>query len=158
VLEAVPPEARPATRGVILPMAWMPVTLYTDLLEAIEQVLGHGDGTHAMHVGEATAARDLPERHRVFVQTATPANAVRRIPQLWSSYYDGSAATVHGPDDGTARVEIRGLAPAHRLHAMAAAGFFRTLVELTGARDVLATVTAAAHRGDDYIGIALRWD
>ena len=151
------PEARSVVRGLILPVAWLPLSLYDALLAAAERTLGSGSGTIAAELGSATASRDMPTAHRSFMQSATPLMAVDRIPQLWKLYHTGGEAKVEVGGTGMWRVENVGVTPDTYLHAMAMAGFYQRLLELAGAREPRASVVQSRARGDERTLTALRW-
>jgi len=157
IMARLSPEVRGRIGGMILPMAWFPVTYYEALLAAVERAIGPGNGVAAMEVGAATANRELPTTHRVFMQTATPAMAIDRLPQLWRSYHSGGDLVIDKGGTGTVRVEARGLQPDTFLHAMAMTGFYQRLLDLTGAKDVRATLVSSRGRGDERTVTTLRW-
>ncbi len=156
VLARLDGELAAPLRRVILPMAWLPLAAYVELLRAAERELG-ADGSLAVRVGRATADRELTTTHRLFMQSATPQLAVERIPLLFRAYHaPGSAVVDHGMA-GSTKVETEGLSPDTLVHALAMSGFYQRLLELTGARDVRASVLACRERGDEATVTALRW-
>ena len=157
VTAGLEPEVRSVVRGMILPVAWLPLSLYDALLAAAERTLGSGSGTIAAELGSATASRDMPTAHRSFMQSATPLMAVDRIPQLWKLYHTGGEAKVEVGGTGMWRVENVGVTPDTYLHAMAMAGFYQRLLELAGAREPRASVVQSRARGDERTLTALRW-
>ena len=152
-------DAEPSARlsAVILPMAWVSLGDYVELLRAAEREIGHGETSVAVQIGQATAERELASTHRLFMQTATPTMAVERIPQLFRTYHAGGRAEVHPATAGGYRIESLGLTPDALPHAMAMSGFYQRLIELTGGRDVRASVVACKERGDSETAIVLRW-
>ena len=157
VVSGLPPEVRSRLRGVVLPVAWFPLETYERLLESAEGVLGEGDGAAALEIGAATAGRDLPTTHRLFMQSATPAMALSRIPQLWRTYHSRGEVEITQVPAGGWRLEIRDLSPDTYLHAMAMCGFYQKLLELAGARDVRVALLSSRGRGDDRTITSLRW-
>src|SRR5690606_15819635 len=86
VLARLDAEIAEPLRRVILPMAWLPLATYVELLRAAERELG-ADGSLAIRVGRATADRELTTTHRLFMQSATAQLAVGRIPLLFRAYH-----------------------------------------------------------------------
>ena len=155
VLARLDGELAEELRRVILPMAWLPLAAYVELLRAAERELG-ADGSLAIRVGRATADRELTSTHRLFMQGATPPVAVERIPLFFRAYHaPGRAVLEHGAA-GT-KIEIEGLYPDTLVHALAMSGFYQRLLELAGARDVRANVLTCRERGDEATVTSLRW-
>ncbi|MFW6051294.1 MAG: protein kinase domain-containing protein [Myxococcota bacterium] len=157
VVDELPDDVRAAVLGVVLPVAWVPLDHYDVLLRTAERLLGTGDGSLAIELGAAAADAELPATHRLFLQSATPLLAVRRIPQLFRSYHDGGAVSVRPSTRDAWHVEVEGLEPQSRLHPMAMAGFYRRLIELAGGRDVRATVVTTAAPGKPTTVTSVRW-
>ncbi|MDQ3035345.1 MAG: protein kinase [Myxococcota bacterium] len=157
IQEHLDPESRARIATVILPMAWLPMSLYEQLLRGAERVAGGGEGSTASSVGRATADRELPTTHRLFMQTASPSAAAERIPQLYRLYHSRGEAKVLPTPGGGVRVEIDCGAPESLPYAWAISGFWQRMLELTGAREVRSSVVSCRGRGDDRTAIALRW-
>ncbi len=157
VLGALSTDVRSRLTGVVLPVAWFPLDVYDRLLDAAERTLGGGDGTLALEIGAATAARDLPTTHRLFMQSATPAMALTRIPQLWRTYHSRGEVLISQVPAGGWRLEVRDLSPETYLHAMAMCGFYQKLLELAGARDVRVALLSSRGRGEERTVTSLRW-
>ncbi|MEC7524624.1 MAG: protein kinase [Myxococcota bacterium] len=143
--------------GVMLPMAWIELGDYAELLRAGERELGAGDGSLSIQIGRATADRELTTTHRLFMQTATPTMAVERIPQLFRTYHSAGRAEVERASAGGFKVTMQDVLPDTLTHAMALSGFWQRLLELTGGRDVKSSVIACRERGDDATITVLRW-
>lgn len=157
VQQHLEPESREQLSGVILPMVWLPLALYDQLLRAVERVVGGAEGTTASGIGRSTADRELPTTHRLFLQSATPTLAVERIPQFYRLYHSRGEAKVTPTPGAGVRVEIDALTPESFSYAWTLAGFWQRMLELTGARDVRAGVVSCRGRGDDKTAITLRW-
>src|SRR5690606_22215224 len=65
--------------SVLMPMAWVRLSDYVELLRAAEREVGTGDGALAMRFGRAAAEHELATTHRLFMQSATPTMAIERI-------------------------------------------------------------------------------
>jgi hypothetical protein len=158
VREQLDSDSRARIAGVILPMAWFPLSLYEQLLRAAERVVGGSEGSTASGIGRSTADRELPTTHRLFMQTASPAMVAERIPQFYRLYHSRGDAKVMPTPAGGVRVEVHTLMPAESLsYAWALTGFWHRMLELTGARDVRAGVVSCRGRGDEKTAITLRW-
>lgn len=158
ILATLPADIRRALEHVTLPGAWVPLDHYVRLLEATERVLGDDDvGRVAAELGEAAADADLPSTHRMFILSATPLLAVRRLPQLFAAYHKDGRIVCEPSTGGSWRVIHEALNPDTTLHALALTGFYRRLLELTGAREAKAWLMSSRGRGDPHTVISLRW-
>jgi hypothetical protein len=155
VLARLEAELAEQLRRVILPMTWLPLSAYVELLRAAERELA-ADSSLAVRIGKATADRELTTTHRLFMQSATPATAVERIPVLFRAYHAPGRALIDRGQSGT-KVEMEGLSPDTFVHALAMSGFYHRMLELSGGRDVRTSVVACRERGDEATVIALRW-
>lgn len=157
LVEELSAEVRGLVEGVILPVTWLPLEHYEELLRTAERLHGPGDGRIAIAIGEATAEAELTATHRPFLASATPMLAMQRIPQLYRAYHSTGQVEVRpGTGDGW-QVAVHGLPPHVHLHPMAMSGFYRRLLELTGARDVRASIVSTRGRGTSPAVTALRW-
>jgi serine/threonine protein kinase len=157
VLARLPPSLGTQLLGVVLPMAWFSLGEYVDLLRSAERELGIADGTFAVRMGRLTADRELTTTHRLFMQTATPATAVDRIPQIFRTYHRPGRARVLPNPAGGFRVDVDGLVPDALPHALALSGFYHRMLELAGAQEVRSAVVSCRERGDETTVTALRW-
>jgi tRNA A-37 threonylcarbamoyl transferase component Bud32 len=151
------PETERRFSNMVLPMEWVPLAQYEQLLRAAERVVGAGEGTTSQQIGRATAERELPTVHRLFMQSASPAIAAERIPQLYRSYHARGEARVSPTPGAGVRVEIDSGAPESLLYAWTLAGFWGRMLELVGGRDVRASVVSCRSRGDERTAITFRW-
>jgi hypothetical protein len=145
--------------GVILPMAWLPLALFDALLAAADR--DHNDTARAAAAGRAAAERELSTTHRLFLQTATPASVLDRLPHLHRVYFSRgearvSAVTNPATSHGT-RVEIDGLGPESPSLVAWLSGFWQRMLELAGARDVKVVGVTSRARGDERSSVTIRW-
>jgi serine/threonine-protein kinase len=159
VLAKVPPESAFQLRGVLMPVAWMPASLLSELALAAELVFGRGEARApsdvARALGEAVATRALSTTHRHFIQGVTPTMAVQRIPKIWRTYHNGGEVTVRRAPSGWL-VEVSGHAPLSATHAEVMMGFYAGLLEITGAREVRAELVVAGPEAARTV-TELRW-
>jgi hypothetical protein len=157
VLSKLDPSVRGRFTVHIDPLSWVPLASYDALLDAADSAFGTGNGNVAEEMGAATAARDLPTTHRSFVQTATPSLAVARLPQLFRSYHSRGELRISEAPGGGYRIEVIDLAPETHLHAIAMTGFYRQLLEISGAHDVRVALLSSRGAGDPRTVTSLRW-
>lgn len=157
VLQRLREDVAQRLTTVMLPMAWIDLADYAELLRAAERELGTGEGTLSIQIGQATADHELSRSHRSFMRSATPRVAVERIPQLFRTYHSNGTVRVDRATAGGYRVETTELDPDTLPHALALSGFYQRLIELAGGRDVRASVVSCRERGDDATVTVLRW-
>ncbi|MEM9188636.1 MAG: protein kinase [Myxococcota bacterium] len=151
-------EQKTPLRGVLLPVAWVPLTTYGALLHAGETRLGSGSGAVAAELGRAAASLDLPQTHRLFLRNATPFRAIERLPKLFRAYHSTGTVTVIEGAPLSYRIVVSGLEPEPPFHAVAMVGFYRRLFELAGAKKTRATLVSSRARGDSETATSLRFE
>lgn len=159
ILSTLPEEQRELLSGVVIPLAWFPLPLLDRLLHQASRYLAVGEDPFAFSAGAGAyaASRNVPTMHRLVLQTATPATAVHRIPQLWRAYHDSGTATVQETHTGAWQVEITDAVPDSPLHTSLLGGYYARFLEMVGAKNVRSTVLSSCGRGDRKTVISLRW-
>ncbi len=148
----MPPAAADRITGVILPMAWLPLTTFELLLAAA----GGGESL-ATGVGRAIADRELTTTHRLFVQTATTQTAIERFPHLFKLYHLRGVAALDESDPQGVRFAIDVGSPEPVAHAQVMAAFLGRMLEICGAREVRSAVVACRGRGDPKTILSCRF-
>jgi hypothetical protein len=156
VLVRLDPVHRAKLEGVILPMAWLPLTVLEQLVRVTDEVAGRGDGTTAEAIGRACADRELPTTHRMFMQSATPIAAIERVPQLHRSYFTRGEAKLLSSGPNVARLGFEGTGLESPVLTPWTGGFLARLLELSGARDVR-VVPGRGDKGDERWSFNVRW-
>jgi hypothetical protein len=150
---ALDPVTRAKIDGVILPMAWLPVQVLEDLVHALG---ADGDTARLTTSGRAVAAREMSTTHRLFLQTASPASVLERIPHLHRLYFSRGDVKVIAVPSG-ARIDLEGTHLESVALVQWLAAFWQEVLELAGARDVKVAATSARGRGDERSSVTLRW-
>lgn len=157
VLNELPSAVRSRVSGVVLPVAWFPISVFEEVLLAADRLLLSGEGATAYAVGRAAAERELPKTYRVFLQTATPATALERLPSVFRTYHSDGELKVIQLNPGTVRIDFERFHPDSYLHAMAMCGFFCGFLEMTGGENVRGAVLSSKGRGDPKTVISIHW-
>ena len=147
--DVVPDSVRPLLEGVVLPMAWVPASAFQVVLEARDTLLNRADPTAAVSAGRMLAERELASTLRTFLQTATPASILERVPTLHRAYFSrGDVRATRQISDIHLDFTGDGLDGLHMAHWLS--GFWQRMFQLTGMRDV--RVASVLHRGrrDDF--------
>ena len=148
VLERLEAHRSQPFRGVILPVAWLPLGAFAELLAAAEDELGEGT---LERLGRAAADRELPKALRRFMEGTSPSAAVEHIPRLFRAYHDAGSATLRRIASGDYTVTLNGLSSVARAHGAMLSVFFRCLLELAGAQGARADdLPRAGPRSDPH--------
>jgi len=153
-LSTLEPALRNKLDGVILPMAWLPLGLFEAILGAADREAS--EPGRALGAGRAAADRELSTTHRLFLQTASPATVLDRIPHLHRVYFSRGEAKVSPAANG-ARVDVDGMSAESASLVAWLSGFWQRTLELAGARDVKVIATSARGRGEERTSVTLRW-
>ncbi|MGE0787055.1 MAG: protein kinase [Sandaracinaceae bacterium] len=156
VLRRLDGEVNDRIGTVRLPMAWLSLSDFCELLLSAERELGSSDGSLTVKMGRAVADRELSTTHRLFMRSATPAMAVERLPRLFRTYHSTGEICVERAS-GSYRILTDGIEPDALSHALLFGGFCQRMIELAGGQDVRASVVACRGSGDPATITALRW-
>jgi len=153
-LSSLDPALKSKLDGVILPMAWLPLGLFEAILAAVDRDGAEPGRTQA--AGRAAAERELSTTHRLFLQTASPATVLDRLPHLHRVYFSRGDARVTLAVNG-ARIDVDGMSAESPALVAWLSGFWQRMLELAGAREVKVIATSARGRGEERTSVTLRW-
>lgn len=153
VQASLEPALRQKLEGVILPMAWLPLGLFDAMLLGADR---ETEPARSLAAGRAAAERELSTTHRLFLQTATPASVLERLPHLHRVYFSRGEARV-ATSPGLSRVELEGLGTETPQLVAWLSGFWQRMLEMAGAREVKIAGTTCRARGDERSSVSLRW-
>lgn len=88
VIASLPPETKKYMDEHIVQTAWYPYKLYTDLLRALDRVVGKGDLSYCIEQGRLSAQHDLSTVYRIFLSFAGLKILSTRAMSVWNSYFD----------------------------------------------------------------------
>jgi serine/threonine protein kinase len=153
--DVVPDSVRPLLQGVVLPMAWVPTSAFQSVLEARDALLARVDPSAAANAGRTFAERELATTLRSFLQTATPASILDRIPTLHRTYFSrGEARASRQGSDIHLDFSGEGLDGVHVANWLS--GFWQRMLQLSGMRDVRISSLQHRTRREDRVLIVLR--
>ncbi|MFQ5766414.1 MAG: hypothetical protein ACE5ID_00290 [Acidobacteriota bacterium] len=138
VLNALPNGEGARLSPRILPSSWYPFTLYNHLDMAICQVLAGGKLGICQEMGADSARRALAGTYRIYLKDG-PAALLRRLAVLHRTFYDAGKMEVTSLDDGHSVIRNSYVPCSTRTNCLVAAGFYATVVELCGGRNVRVT-------------------
>ncbi len=88
VVNALPSDSAHYMQEHILLTQWYPYKLYTDLLRALDKVIGKGDLSSCIEQGRLSALHDLSTIFKGFINFSNVQSLVANIMTIWTSYYD----------------------------------------------------------------------
>jgi hypothetical protein len=112
--------------------AWYPFALLMDYYEALERVMGDGDGSLALNMNRVLARDDLGTILKAFITIfAHPHDIVQRASLLWHTYYDAGELVLASETPRSVHLEVRNFPAPHRLHCASILGWMTGCIEVT---------------------------
>jgi hypothetical protein len=107
VIDILPSESAKYMKEHILVTEWYPYKLYTDLLRALDKVLGKGDLSTSIEQGRLSAQHDLATIFKTFLNFSNMQTLLSRGIVAWSSYYDTGKTEIPSLTDKEATYLIK---------------------------------------------------
>lgn len=158
VLHALPPEDLEHISGnrKLTSRTWVPFSLQSRLLKAIDETLGCGDSATLFVVGNFMARRDIPRIFRPLLKLGNPGWIVEVATRMWRYYHDRGRWEIQ-------RTPVTILATLHG-HPESSDAFCATFVgwltgclEISGGHDVMVDHPVCHARGAANCVFTCRW-
>lgn len=140
----------------VLKSAWYPFDLFIELTEAIDRVLGNGDGRLYRTIAAHTAEDDLAGVYKVFFKQ-NPAQLFEKASHLFSSYWGSGTLQVTKLKDTVFELEVLNFETPHWAHCETIVGWAERAIRLTGARNVRADHLECRGRGASRCRMQISW-
>jgi uncharacterized protein (TIGR02265 family) len=141
VVEALPPETAELIAHKPLPLAWLPVERYGDLIATALRVGFGGEEERIVDVGRRMIVADLKTLYRMFIKLLSPQYVIERATKLWLTYNrNNGIVTLHEVGAQVCDVhyeDVRGIYPGHWAYQR---GVICGIVEAAGYRHVAVKV------------------
>ncbi len=152
------PEDLPYIHAHIDPVAWYPMAAFERMGNAILATVTRGELFPVQLWGRYSAAQ-LRAAHPTLLAPNDPPETLSRFRVMRETFFDFNALEVPLLHEDEAHVVVRyymGM-PAEEAAAYQTMGFFESLLELAGARDVRAAFQDRSWDGDDRTLLVIRW-
>lgn len=140
-----------------LKSAWYPFSLFIDLTETIDRIVGKGDGKLYRAVAAQTAEDDLSTVYKVFFKFLQPMYIFNKAAQLWSAYYTSGRLETKQLAPGTIEMEIINFETPHWVHCESVLGWAQRSIELTGVKNVRAEHVDCRSKGASHCRMRVFW-
>lgn len=157
VLGRLSPVHRETLEAGVLPSAWVPFALFTELNVAIDAQLGAGDLALVREMGRYSARANLPTIYRIFLRMGSVHFLLRKASRLWQVHYDSGELEHEELGEDAGRLHIRGFAEPHRAHCLSVLGWVEGAIELTGGTPLETREERCRCHGQDECRFYARW-
>jgi len=156
--EQLAPEDLRFLKAKIDPDIWYPMATFERMGNAILRVVAGGD-LHLVEMWGRFSVAQLYAANPLLLAKGDPVETLTRFRVLRETFFDFPALEVLMLHDGEAEIAIayRMGMPAEEAASLQTLGFFASLLELAGARDVKARLRAKSWAGDPKTILELRW-
>lgn len=141
----------------LLASSWYPFDLYNRLDEAMCQVLAGGDLKLCRTLGEDSARRALSGTYRLYLKDGAEA-ILRRLAVLHGSFYDAGSMEVSHLGQGHCAIRTVYVPRSSATNCLVASGFYRTVVEICGGRQVQVSEANCSANGAPFCLFNVRWE
>jgi uncharacterized protein (TIGR02265 family) len=157
VLRALAAEDRQELARV-LPVKWYPFDLGRRLDDAIVAVLGNGQPTFFLRLGEASAEQNLARLHQAFLTPGDPHAFLAKAPQIYRLYYDTGRREYQRVADKEAVLTTCEAETFSTPDCLTVVGWYRKALEMCGASRVQITEEECRAKGGAVCRYRIRWD
>ncbi len=127
-------ESRQSFKHKIIAVADYPYKTFTELIRAVDKVLGTGDLSLCRELGRYTAKRDVEGIYDFYKKRARPDDLVRDGSVIWNSYYvNAGEMEQEVRADGVVVIGIRRFAAMDEAHARLLEGWMSQAMQEAGA-------------------------
>ena len=132
VITALPSESAKYMQEHIIVTEWYPYKLYTDLLRALDKVIGKGDLSLCVEQGRLSAQHDLSTIFKAFMHFSNTQSMLVNIMTVWSSYYDAGKAEIPVFTDKNATYIINDFSDIDMAHVKSVQGWVEQFLLISG--------------------------
>jgi hypothetical protein len=149
VVDALPPESGKYMQEHLLVTEWYPYKIYTDLLRALDKVIGKGDLSTCIEQGRLSAKHDLSTVFKMFLNFSSVQSMLSRVMVAWTSYYDTGKIEIPSLTDKEATYFIKDFPEIDMVHVKNVQGWMEQffLIALK-AKDIKSEIVKCQCHGD----------
>ncbi len=157
VLATLEGEAQELLRGKLLANDWYPLDVMTSFMAAGIRIHSGGDETVVIDRAERVVERQLGGIYRIFIRLGSPEHIIRRLGAIHQTYFEHVQVEPSFTEERRARIRYTGFGPQHRIMEPAIVGFYRKALQLSGAKDVMARITAPLSEQNRMLEVEIAW-
>jgi hypothetical protein len=157
VLVALDAETQEVLRGKLLANDWYPLDVMTSFMAAGVRIHSGGDESVIVDRAERVIERQLGGIYRIFIRLGSPEHIIRRLGGIHQTYFEHVDVAPLFTEERRARVRYTGFGPQHRIMEPAIVGFYRKALQLSGAKDVTARITAPLSEQNRVLEVEIAW-
>lgn len=150
-------EAAKRLETTVLKSSWYPFDFWVDLTQAIDRVVGNGDGRLFRPMAAQTAEDDLSTVYKVFFKFTEPMRIFERAEQLWDAYYRPGKNKITKISPTSVEMEIIDFDQPNWAHCESVLGWAERSVQLTGAKNVRCEHLECRGRGAARCRMRVSW-
>lgn len=139
---------------------WYPITIYTELHDAIAKVLGAPPGDFAImkELGYYAAEYDVTKTMRLFLRVARPSWLMHGYGTLWTKYHGSGRWQMLSGGPRRLQARLTGWETTSEAACVSVAAFVERFLQLVGGEGARVTRPRCAQRGDPFCEYICRWD
>jgi hypothetical protein len=157
ILARLDPAAREILAGVLLPIQWYPLEVFTRVLRAMDSELGRGDLSVVIERGTWAAIHDMRTVHKVLLKLVSTRWVVEKATRLWGSFHNTGRWETEALGDKGARATLFEHGIVDEAMCATLTGWMLGLLQLAGAKGTDVNHDECRARGATNCVYLLRW-
>lgn len=157
IIKLMTPEDRQIFSEKILSSKWYPYSIYINLGNIVDRVFGKGDHSLSREIGRLSAQTDLKGIYRVFLTFFNPQQIVKKIANIWGSYYDKGRVEIVEFSPGRLIWHLNDFPEIGKFHCKNIEGWNEAFLELTGYKEARVKETKCQTEGSPFCEFVLTW-
>jgi hypothetical protein len=156
--EKATPELREIfTRAKDPPGGWVPFDRFVEANVLADRLFGKGDLALVREMGRFAANHNIGVWKGLIMRHVPPSMLLSITAGLWSHHYDGGRLSSSPAGPTSMIVRIHDFPTPHRAHCLSVAGWVEGSLSLGPRKNVEATETSCAARGDALCELRISW-
>ena len=144
--------------SMILTVKWYPFELGKRLDDAIFQVLGNGDATFFLKLGEASAVKNLSTVHKSFLTNGDAHSFLGKAPLIYSMYYETGRREYERTGDRSGMLTTRDAQTFSAPDCLTVVGWHRKALEMCGLTGVQVVEEECRAKGGAVCRYRVTWN
>jgi len=140
VLQGMLPTHRTHLEGLVLPQAWLPVSVMVDLIKTTESKFGNGGTTLCEEMARYSADANLKTLYRLFFRITSASYVLGKAKALWRLHYDSGSLELEERTATDFSLSIVDFDQPDCAHCNSVFAWAKRSIEMSGGRDVQRSV------------------
>jgi hypothetical protein len=158
ILALLDPELRKLIQHGVLPSTWYPFDYINDLLEKTDRVMGQGDLALVPQIGRFVGEQAVHGIYKIFIKFGSVGFIIEKAAALWGQLNDSGQMKGVQDTPKSGRILLTNFPTPSKALGYFLQGWSEAVVELSGEKNVKASVTHWPDAQNSLLEITACWD